>query len=72
MCARYLSYNRSKKNPESAQDTNVAIQSKTIINMRETLNFRNFWMKEYPKSEQNTHLKIKNAKNSRKINVTSK
>ena len=72
MCARYLSYNRSKKNPESAQDTNVAIQSKTIINMRETLNFRNFWIKEYPKSEQITHLKIKNAKNSRKINVTSK
>lgn len=69
MCARYLSYNRLKKNPESAQDTNVAIQSKTIINMRETLNFR---IKEYPKSEENTHLKIKNAKNSRKINVTSK
>ena len=40
--------------------------------MRETLNFRNFQMKEYPKSGQKTDLKLKSAKNSRKINVTSK
>ena len=40
--------------------------------MRETLNFRNFRMKEYPKSGQKTDLKLNSAKNSRKINVTSK